>query len=209
MLLLPALVTALYAGRALAQRPLGIDVSDYQGSINWTSVKGAGISFAWTKATEGVGAYQATFTNNEVNASAASVPIGAYHYARYDLNSGTSGATSEANYFWSVAGAYIRGGGSYLMPMLDVEASTNGYTAATLAQWINTWCNVLSNNAYAAGNTVRPVIYVSACHASHFGKRRTSRSRYFPGGLRNVASLFHPPSSTGPSCGWSNGYQSA
>ena len=38
-------------GRALAQRPLGIDVSSYQETVNWTSVKGAGITFAWAKAT--------------------------------------------------------------------------------------------------------------------------------------------------------------
>src|SRR2546425_10946105 len=92
----------------MAQRPLGIDVSDYQGSINWTSVKNAGISFAWTKATEGTGAGQGYFTANEANAVAAGVPIGAYHYARYDLNSGTPGATDKANYFWSVAGPYIK-----------------------------------------------------------------------------------------------------
>src|SRR5436189_861173 len=71
-------------GHAMAQRPPGIDVSDYQGNINWTSVKGAGIAFAWTKATEGTGGLQAQFVNNEANAKAAGVPIGAYHYARYD-----------------------------------------------------------------------------------------------------------------------------
>ncbi|MGE3243206.1 MAG: GH25 family lysozyme, partial [Pirellulales bacterium] len=32
----------------------GVDVSNYQGSINWTSVKNAGIQFAFCKATEGV-----------------------------------------------------------------------------------------------------------------------------------------------------------
>ena len=54
------------------------------------------------------------------------------------------------------------------MPMLDVEASNAGYTPASLALWINTWCNAVSNKAYAAGVTIRPVIYVSACHANYF-----------------------------------------
>src|SRR5690606_22115081 len=31
----------------------GIDVSHWQGAINWTSVRNAGIQFAWIKATEG------------------------------------------------------------------------------------------------------------------------------------------------------------
>src|SRR5437588_3871888 len=162
------LLLTLCGGRALAQRPLGIDVSDYQGSINWTSVKNAGIAFAWTKATEGTGGLQTYFAVNEANAKTAGVPIGAYHYARYDANTGTSGATSEANNFWNVAGPYIKGGGSYIMPMLDVEASNAGYTPATLAQWINTCCNVVSNKAFATGVIIKPVIYVSACHANWF-----------------------------------------
>ena len=37
-----------------ATQALGIDVSNYQGTINWNSVAGTGISFAWAKATEGV-----------------------------------------------------------------------------------------------------------------------------------------------------------
>ena len=32
---------------AQAQRPLGTDVSDYQPSVNWTTVKNGGVSFAW------------------------------------------------------------------------------------------------------------------------------------------------------------------
>src|ERR1039458_4284516 len=65
-----------------AQRPLGVDVSSYQGgSINWTSVKNTGVSFAWAKATEGLTVNDTTITNNEVNAAAAGVLIGAYHFA--------------------------------------------------------------------------------------------------------------------------------
>ena len=41
-----------WPGQALAQRPLGIDVSSYQGAINWPTVKNNGITFAWAKATE-------------------------------------------------------------------------------------------------------------------------------------------------------------
>ena len=34
-------------------QPKGIDVSNYQPSINWATVKANGISFAYIKATEG------------------------------------------------------------------------------------------------------------------------------------------------------------
>ncbi len=41
--------------RALDKRttPYGIDVSSYQGNVNWSQVKANGISFAFIKATEG------------------------------------------------------------------------------------------------------------------------------------------------------------
>jgi GH25 family lysozyme M1 (1,4-beta-N-acetylmuramidase) len=154
--------------RLMAARPMGIDVSSYQGNITWSSVAGAGISFAWAKATEGTGYQDAYFVGNQNNGKAAGVLMGGYHYARYDLHSGTAGATAEANYYWNFAKNHIRGDGKTIMPMLDVEASPAGYTPAALAAWINQWCNTVVTNAAAIGLTVRPVIYVSACHANYF-----------------------------------------
>jgi len=54
----------------MAARPLGIDVSSYQGTITWPSVAGAGISFAWAKATEGTGYQDAYFVGNQNNGKA-------------------------------------------------------------------------------------------------------------------------------------------
>ena len=161
-----ALAMVIVPVRALAQHPVGIDVSQFQGSINWTGVKGAGITFAWARASEGVGFTDPNFTVNETGAKAAGVLIGAYHHGRFDLNTGTSGATAEANYFWGVASNYITNGGSYLMPMLDVEGSTAGYTQTTLSQWVNQWCLTLSNNAAAVGVTIKPVVYASSSFAN-------------------------------------------
>lgn len=174
---LAVLFYLLTSAGLFAQRPLGIDVSDYQTTIDWTQVKGAGITFAWTKATEGTGGLQSSYSSHITGAKAAGIPIGSYHYARYDLNTGTTGATSEANNFWNVAKNNIKNGGQFLMPMLDVEASNAGYTTATLSAWVNAWCNTVSNNAYATGVIVRPAIYVSACHASWMD---TSVSHWIP-----------------------------
>src|ERR1035437_9010215 len=158
--------------RAMAQRPIGIDVSDYQSaSINWNTLKNTyGIVFGWAKISEGGSSSGGThFTTYAANAKAAGVLIGAYHYARYDLNPGTSGATAEANYFWSVAKNYITGGGYYIQPMLDVEASFTGYTKTTLSQWVNQWCITVSNSAAAAGiRGIKPCIYCSSSHASAY-----------------------------------------
>src|SRR5262245_60348954 len=62
----------------------GIDVYTGDGTINWSSVKSGGISFAFTKATEGVDFIDAKFTANMTNAKAAGVLIGPYHFARPD-----------------------------------------------------------------------------------------------------------------------------
>lgn len=48
-LALPALVSATVPG---------IDVSHYQGSINWGTVKANGVQWAYIKATEGTSAYR-------------------------------------------------------------------------------------------------------------------------------------------------------
>ena len=169
--LLPVLVLglAMLAGpeRALGQRPLGIDVSTYDGTaINWASVKSSGIVFAWAKASQGVRIADNTFTINEANAKAAGVVIGAYHFPEYNTNLGTSGADSEADYFWNIAKNYIKGGGYYLMPMLDMETAPSGYTKATLSAWANEWCSKIVSLAAASGVTVKPVIYTGISFAS-------------------------------------------
>jgi autotransporter-associated beta strand protein len=152
-------------GNALAQRPLGIDVSSYQGgSINWTSVKNSGVTFAWTKATEGTYYYDADFTINEGNAKGAGVYIGAYHFARPDLDVGTAGADTEAAFFWNHAKAYLTGGNGYLVPMLDFETSYG--SGASMSAWINEWCQAVKNYAAANGAVCNPVVYTDGSIAS-------------------------------------------
>lgn len=158
----------------LAQRPLGVDVSSYQGnSINWADVKNAGYSFAWAKAAEGtltdgfVGP-DADFIVNELHAKAAGVPIGAYYFAHPETDTGTAGADTEAAFFWSVAGKYITNGGAYLMPMLDYETPPKSSLVAS-EQWVNEWCQDIVKYAAASnGVTVKPVVYTYISFASAY-----------------------------------------
>ncbi|HWF20072.1 MAG TPA: GH25 family lysozyme, partial [Verrucomicrobiae bacterium] len=89
------LALAFAPNRLLAQRPLGIDVSSYQGTPNWSSVRGSGIVFAWAKATESTTITDGDFAYNENNGKAAGVLMGAYHFAHPNLNS----PGAEAGYF--------------------------------------------------------------------------------------------------------------
>ena len=81
-----ALALAFGSHQAQANNLFGIDVSSYQGSITWSSVQAAGISFAWAKATEGLGYQDAYFIGNQNDGKAAGVYMGAYHYAHPEAN---------------------------------------------------------------------------------------------------------------------------
>jgi lysozyme len=58
----------------------GIDVSHYQGSIDWRAVARDDVAFAYVKATEGVDGRDARFARNWREAHRAGIRVGAYHY---------------------------------------------------------------------------------------------------------------------------------
>jgi GH25 family lysozyme M1 (1,4-beta-N-acetylmuramidase) len=165
--LLPVIVLELGMvagpGHALAQRPLGIDVSSYQTCVDWVSAKSSGRTFAWAKSDEGTYYPDPYFSMNMTNAQAAGVLIGAYHFARPDQNLGLAGADAEAAYFWSVVKKYIKNDGAHLQPALDLEQDPgSSYTKTTMSQWVNRWCQDIVNYAAASNIIVRPVIYTGA-----------------------------------------------
>ena len=58
----------------------GIDVSKYQGNVDWNAVAGSGVKFAWIKASEGGDRVDPMFQANWDAARAAGVARGAYHF---------------------------------------------------------------------------------------------------------------------------------
>jgi lysozyme len=71
-----------HPGVASAQRYAvhGIDVSRWQGNIDWRAVRAAGTRFAFIKATEGGDHFDPRFRENWAGARAAGIPTGAYHF---------------------------------------------------------------------------------------------------------------------------------
>ena len=63
---------------------LGVDVSHWQGEIDWPEVNAAGIDFAMVKASEGVHEVDPMFHANVKGAHAAGLCVGAYHFADMD-----------------------------------------------------------------------------------------------------------------------------
>jgi GH25 family lysozyme M1 (1,4-beta-N-acetylmuramidase) len=143
----PAFTTAAVpAGYPLT----GIDVSSYQGSVNWANVKAAGAQFAYAKATEGLSYVDPYYNANNQGAKGNGLYFGAYHYARPDKSDGKA----QADYFLSHAP--YSADGHTLPPMLDIEwpyQSGGGYvapypcygkTAAQLVTWISDFVNEVS-----------------------------------------------------------------
>ncbi|MBA0050637.1 lysozyme [Streptomyces sp. AJS327] len=114
----------------------GIDVSHYQGSINWGSVKGDGIQFAWIKATEGTTYKDPKFSANYTGAYNNKVIRGAYHFARPASSSGSA----QADFFAKNGGAWSAD--NLTLPgVLDIEngssSQCHGVGQAAMRTWIN------------------------------------------------------------------------
>jgi len=133
---------------ALAQRPIGIDTSHWNGAINWSAVSTNGIRFAFTKATESNWYADDTLGANMTNARAAGILIGPYHFARPTNNT----ATAQADFFISVAGKYMTNG--YLRPVLDLEVEGAALGKTAMSAWANTFCNRVKSLT-----GVSPIIY--------------------------------------------------
>lgn len=92
----------------------GIDVSKYQGNIDWEQVRDAGVAFAYIKATEGGDRVDSKFAYNWAAAKAAGVPRGAYHFVYWCRQP----HEEMANFI-----ATVPNDPDALPPVLDVEAT--------------------------------------------------------------------------------------
>ncbi len=62
----------------------GVDVSRYQGTIDWAELAGQDLDFAFIKATEGSGHIDECFYDNWQEAGKTALHIGAYHFFSFD-----------------------------------------------------------------------------------------------------------------------------
>jgi lysozyme len=126
-------VAAGVAGVTLASPPSGssypiqgIDVASYQGNVNWTKVKGAGLTFGFDKATEGTTYRNPYFAGNWANIKSAGIIRGAYHFGHPGSN-----PTTQADFFINTVSP-VHGD---LQMTLDIEV-TDGRTPAQVWSWI-------------------------------------------------------------------------
>lgn len=111
----------------------GIDVSYFQGTINWSSVRNtAGKQFAIIRVSDGTGFLDPNFRTYWANAQAAGVYVGAYQFFRPNQD-----AIAQADLMVNQLNA-VGFNGNHLPPVIDVEV-TGGVSSATVASRVNQW----------------------------------------------------------------------
>jgi GH25 family lysozyme M1 (1,4-beta-N-acetylmuramidase) len=125
----------------------GIDVSYWQGNIDWAAVAGDGIEFAFIRVSDGLGYYDTEFQGNWAGAQANGIIRGAYQFFRSDED-----AIDQANLLLDEIGTLADGD---LPPVIDVE-STDGQTPATIIDKVQQW---LDHVEAATGRV--PIIYTA------------------------------------------------
>jgi lysozyme len=147
-------------------RARGIDVSRFQGKIDWDRVAETNIEFAFIQGSRGSGHDCAVvpercgadefYGRNYRRARAAGIRVGAYHRAFADgdgRKEAKSDARAEARLFLEQVGAFRRGD---LLPALDVESPFGGLNSRRLRVWLRTWLRRVEE---ALG--VKPLIYTN------------------------------------------------
>ena len=134
----------------------GMDVSSYQGNVDWQTAWNNGARFAYIKATEGTYYTNAYFAQQYNGSYNVGMIRGAYHFATPNTTNGTT----QANYFVDHGGGWSADGKT-LPGALDIEwnpsgAECYGLSQAGMVQWILDF-----SNTYHSRTGTWPVIYTA------------------------------------------------
>lgn len=128
----------------------GIDISHYQGDIDWRALQDAEIDgcplrFIIIKSTEGSSRLDENFNDNFYNALDHGFIRGAYHFW-----SNNSSARAQAYYF--LKQVHLEEGD--LPPVLDIEHAPQNKSIENFQQDILTWLHIVENRYH-----VKPILY--------------------------------------------------
>ena len=131
----------------------GIDVSRFQGQVNWSEARANGVNFAFLKATEGGDGVDPLFASHWQGAGAAGVLRGAYHVFYH-----CRPAIEQARWFI----AHVPRAPGALPPVLDIEWTPTSPTCRirrdpeTIRAEMRVFLNALTS-AYGQ----RPIVYAT------------------------------------------------
>ncbi|PTL79528.1 DUF6519 domain-containing protein [Vitiosangium sp. GDMCC 1.1324] len=131
-----------------AEAVMGLDVSHYQGQVDWSAVlKEGAVDFAFVKATEGLGLVDPQFTHNRTTLEGTPLRWSAYHYYRPEHS-----AKEQAEFFLNTVGV-DKLKNHRLPPVLDVEEWSEVSTQG-LINGVQTWLDTVEA---AIGR--KPIVY--------------------------------------------------
>lgn len=125
----------------------GVDVSHYDGAIDWAKARGAGKRFAIMKATESTGYVDPTFKTNWKDARAQGLFVGAYHFFRANAD-----PIQQADHFLQTTG--MPGAGD--LPLVADVETADGESGAVISMRVKQFLDALQMKT---GRT--PMIYTS------------------------------------------------
>lgn len=166
----------------------GIDVSKYQGDVDWFRVRGSGVSFAFIKATEGGDHTDERFLRNWEGARVSGISRGAYHYFYF-----CRPALEQAAWFIS----HVPRDPWALPPVLDLEWTHKSRTCQYRPDPSTVQTEALAFlQAVGIYYRKRPIIYTTV---DFYIENRLWEIRGYPFWLRSVAGH---PSVTYPGQDW-------
>ena len=154
----------------------GIDVSQYQGNINWAQVKThpEPISFVFIRASMGKDGIDATFAKNWAEAKSSGIIRGAYHYYRPNENS----SLQFDNFAQRVT---IQSGD--LPPVLDIERESQ-FGIENLRHGLKNWLNLAESHF-----GVKPIIYSGRAFYLHHLKGHFDEYTFWIADYSNTNSM--------------------
>ncbi|GEO96730.1 GH25 family lysozyme [Kocuria turfanensis] len=151
-------------GGAASWTPSGIkgtDVSNWQTSLNWTSLWNQGSRFAYVKSSEGDSITNGLFKQQYAGAGAVGMHRGGYHFA---IPTRDSSGAKQADYFINNGGGWSADGRT-LPGLLDIENNPYpslygnacyGFSQSEMVGWIRDF-----SNRYKARTGRLPAIYTN------------------------------------------------
>jgi lysozyme len=141
-------------------KAIGLDVSEFQGKIDWTLVEtieeNYPLEFVFIRATAGNDRVDGQFEENWLGAKNRKIIRGAYHYYRPNENS-----LEQAKLF--IKTVHLHKGD--LPPVLDIEKLPKGQSLDSLKIGLRRWLN-----AVEAHYKVKPIIYTGEKYYDDFLK---------------------------------------
>ncbi len=151
-------------------KTFGIDVSHYQGEINWNKVKFINnedypIKFAFIRATQGCDKRDIQFANNWNNCKKRKIIRGAYHYYRPNENSLEQAENFIKN---------VRLSKGDLPPVLDIEKLPKNQSVDNLKLGLRRFLNKIEQHY-----KVQPIIYSGERYYQDFLKDEFSEYQFW------------------------------